>query len=161
MNRAVAKRMPKVTSKPAAIALMRKISYVYRDARFGFRLKLPSRWRTHTVVHRSARLIDAEYGVFFLFKYKGKLFEDLFGLYVFRMTLKQWREQGYDESPFVFLTRRNGRIFAYLTLEELPHDFLNKSKDDYDYKKYGKEINLIRGMVNVDVPKIVKTFRFT
>jgi hypothetical protein len=97
--------------------------------------------------------------VFFLFKYKGKTYGDALSVLVYKMTLKQWRDQGYDESPFIFLARQRGRIFAYNVPEELPGDFLNQDQSDYDYKKYGRPIRLLTRMVNDDVPKIVKTFR--
>ncbi|WP_175532234.1 hypothetical protein [Paenibacillus sp. yr247] len=77
------------------------------------------------------------------------------------MTRKQWREKGYDDSPVVFLAERNGRIYAYTLPGELPSDFLDKSGQDYDYKKFGKPIRLLKRMVNEDVPNIVKTFRLT
>ncbi|MNN88735.1 hypothetical protein D3C81_2064600 [compost metagenome] len=75
------------------------------------------------------------------------------------MTLKQWHDEGYDESPILLLAQQRGRIFAYTVPGELPDEFLNKSKDDYDYRKYGRPIRLLKRMVNDDVPKIVKSFR--
>ncbi|KUP24667.1 hypothetical protein AWJ19_19975 [Paenibacillus sp. DMB5] len=133
-------------------------SYIYRDPRFGFTLKLPRSWKIYTTLERSNRLEDAEYGVFFRFKYKGKLYDDVLSLFVFKMTLKQWHDEGYDDSPYSFLAARGGRIYAYTVPEELPDEFLNKSGDDYDYKKYGREIHLLKRMVNDEVPQIVKTF---
>ncbi|WP_256757808.1 hypothetical protein [Cohnella sp. WQ 127256] len=78
---------------------------------------------------------------------------------VFRMTRKQWLKQ-YEDSPIIFIAERKGRIFAYVTPEELPSEFLNKSKQDYDYKKYGKPIRLLKRMVNINIPAIVKKFHF-
>lgn len=134
-------------------------SFLYRDPKYGFSIKLPQWWKCYTVVRRSTRLDDAEYGVFFLFKYKGKVYESALTLLVYRMTLKQWRDAGYDESPIIRLAVRNGRIFSYTVPEELPEEFLDKTGYDYDYKKYGRPIRLLSRMVNDDVPKIVKTFR--
>ena len=133
---------------------------MYRDPKYGFSIQLPCWWKKYIVVRRINRLTDAEYGVYFLFKYKGKVYEEVLTLLVYRMTLKQWREQGYDESPIIMLAERNGRIYAYMTPGELPSDFLDKTKNDYDYKKYGRQIRLLKRMVNDDVPNIVKTFRF-
>ena len=134
-------------------------SSMYRDPKYGFSVRLPRWWKCYNIIRRSNRLDDAEYGVFFLFKYKGKVYESALTLLVFRMTLKQWRARGYDESPIVRLAVRNGRIFAYAVPEELPEQFLDKTGYDYDYKKYGRPIRLLSRMVNDDVPKIIKTFR--
>ncbi|MDF9845059.1 hypothetical protein M2105_006129 [Paenibacillus sp. PastF-1] len=150
-------RTPKRLKRPAGRSQSAK-SYIYRDPRYGFTLKLPRSWKIYTAVERSNRLEDAEYGVFFRFKYKGKLYDDVLSLFVFKMTLKQWHDEGYDDSPYGFLAARGGRIYAYTVPEELPGEFLNKSGDDYDYKKYGREIRLLKRMVNDEVPQIVKTF---
>jgi hypothetical protein len=136
-------------------------NFQYRDPKYGFSLRLPCWWRNYIVIRRRTRLTDEEYGVFFLFKYKGKVYEDVLSILVFRMTRKQWRKQGYEDSPFVLLAERNGRIIAYLTPEELPEEFLDKTKMDYDYKKYGRQIRLLKRMVNEDVPIIVKTLKFS
>lgn len=135
-------------------------NFQYRNPKYGFSLRFPCWWKNYILIRKRTRLTDAEYGVFFLFKYKGKVYEDVLSIQVFRMTRKQWRKEGYEESPFILLAERNGRIFAYLTPEELPGEFLDNTKMDYDYKKYGKQIRLLKRMVNVDVPKIVKTLKF-
>ncbi|TCZ73242.1 hypothetical protein E0485_21340 [Paenibacillus albiflavus] len=129
----------------------------YKDSKYGFSLQLPRWWKRFIIVKRKKQLIDAEYGVFFIFKYKGKVYEEVLSLLVFRMTRKQWRNKGYDDSPIIFLAERNGLIYAYTVPEELPEDFLNKSKQDYDYRRYGRPIRLLKRMVNEDVPRIVRT----
>ncbi|MHA6532192.1 hypothetical protein [Paenibacillus sp. BAC0078] len=134
-------------------------SFLYSDPKYGFSIRLPRRWKCYTVIKKRTRLSDAEYGVFFLFKYKGKVYESALTFLVYHMTLKQWRDQGYDESPIIRLAARNGRIFAYTVPEELPEEFLDKTGYDYDYKKYGRPIRILSSMVNDDVPKIVKTFK--
>ncbi|WP_379131121.1 hypothetical protein [Paenibacillus sp. sgz500958] len=135
------------------------LTLLYSDPKYGFHLKLPRSWKCYTVVKRTGRTGDEEYGVHFYFKYKGKVYEPALSMLVFRMTLKKWRDDGYDESPFIRLAVRDGLIFAYIVPEELPSEFLNKSGDDYDYKKYGRPIRLLKHMVNDDVPRIVKTFK--
>ncbi|MFC5471132.1 hypothetical protein ACFPPD_20800 [Cohnella suwonensis] len=132
---------------------------VYQDPKYGFSVKLPLWWKNYIVFERTTRVIDAKYGVFFLFKYKGKVYEEALSILVFRKTLKQWIKEGYDESPFVRLAARDGFIYAYALPGELPDEFLKKDKSDYDYKKYGIPIRLLKRMVNVDAPRIVKTFR--
>ncbi len=133
---------------------------LYRNSKYGFSIRLPRRWKCYTVVRRSSRLDDAEYAVYFLFKYKRKIYESALTLLVYRMTLKKWIEEGYDESPIIRLAVRNGRIYAYAVPGELPEEFLNAKGDDYDYKKYGRPIRILSRMVNDDVPRIVKTFKF-
>ena len=133
--------------------------FIYRDPIYGFSLRIPSWWKPYIVVRRTTRTIDSEYGAFFLFKYKGKIYTDVLSLLVFRKSLKQWQDEGFDESPIIRLAVRNRRIFAYATPGELPHDFLNDTEMDYDYVKYGIPIRLLKRMVNDDVPKIVKTLR--
>lgn len=145
--------------KHPASSTKRTANYIYRDPLYGFALKLPVSWRRYTTVERSRRLEDAEYGVFFRFKYKGKVYDDVLSVLVYKMTLQQWHDEGYDESPIQLLAARGGRIFAYTVPGELPEEFLSKAGDDYDYKKFGREIALLKRMVNDEVPQIVKTFK--
>src|SRR5690606_33987744 len=126
--------------------------FVYKDSKYGFTLHFPRWWKKYMIIKRKTRLVDAEYAVFFFFKYKGKVYEEVLSLQVFRMTLKEWRSKGYEDSPITLLTERNGYIYAYTVPGELPDDFLNKSKSDYDYRKYGRPIRLLKRMVNDDVP---------
>lgn len=134
---------------------------LYRDPKYGFYLRIPRWWKSYIAVKREERLMDAEYGVQFLFKYKGKQYGDVLTMLVYRMSRKQWRDQGYEDSPVVFLAERNGLIYAYTLPEELPDAFLDKDGQDYDYKKYGIPIRLMKRMVNHDVPILIKTFRLT
>lgn len=133
---------------------------LYRDPAYGFTVQLPRWWKSYIVVKRMQRPIDAEYGVSFVFRYKGKVYDEVLTLLVYRMTRKQWRDKGYENSPIVFLAERSGLIYAYTLPEELPDAFLDPSKQNYDYKKYGRPIRLLKRMVNKDAPVIVKTFRF-
>ncbi|MBW4085399.1 hypothetical protein [Paenibacillus sp. S150] len=132
---------------------------LYRNSKYGFSIRLPRRWRCYTAVRRSTRWNAAEYSVCFLFKYKGKIYEPVLTLLVYRMTLKQWIAAGYDDSPITRLAVRNGRIYGYAVPGELPEEFLNARGNDYDYKRYGRPIRLLKRMVNCDVPRIIKTFR--
>ncbi|RED59282.1 hypothetical protein [Cohnella lupini] len=140
------------------MTLPKKKKFLYRDPKYGFLMRLPCRWRNYIVVKRTKRISEAKYAVFFLFKYKGKVYEEALTILVYRMPLKRWREY-YEGSPIQFLAQRSGLVFAYSTPSELPDDFLNESKEDYDYKKYGRPIRLLKRMVNADVPNIVNTFR--
>jgi len=158
MKKIISNKKP--INNPSSAVTKQPNVYLYRDPKFGFPLRLPRSWKTYTVVRRRTNLDDAEYGVFFLFKYQGKVYEDVLSILVFRMTKKEWLAI-YEDSPVIFLAERNGRVYAFTVPEELPSDFLDPTGNDYDYKKYGKQIRLLTRMVNDDVPKIVKTLRFT
>lgn len=159
LNSRVRTRKPAARKRPSRTARKRTTTtLLYRDPRYGFTVRLHRWWRCYTAVKRCGRLKDAEYGVFFRFKYKGKIYDDALSLLVYKMTLKQWHDR-YNDSPITFLAQQRGRIFAYSVPEELPDAFLNQAKSDYNYRKYGRPIRLLKRMVNRDVPKIVKTFR--
>lgn len=132
----------------------------YRDTRYGFTLRIPSWWRSYCVISKTRTDRDAEYELHFKFKYKGKVYEDIFTVLVYRITKKQWVEEGYEESPLVFMAEMDGRVFAYITPEELPYAFVNKKTGDYDYAKYGQAIRLLKRMVNDEVPVITQSIRF-
>ncbi|WP_248928767.1 hypothetical protein [Paenibacillus hamazuiensis] len=133
---------------------------LYRDRKFGFTLKFPEYWRRYTVMSRKNDMLDAEYTVHFIFKYRGKTYGPVLSVIVFRMTRKEWVDQGYEDSPLRFIAEHDKHVFAYDTPEELPSEFIDKKTGDYDYVKYGKQIRLMKRMVNRDVPLIVKTMRF-
>ncbi|MBP1153827.1 MULTISPECIES: hypothetical protein [unclassified Paenibacillus] len=134
--------------------------FVYRNDRYGFTLRFPSWWRNYCVVGARKQDRDTEYELHFRFKYKGKLYEDIFTIMVYRMTREEWVKQGYIESPLAFIAEVEGRVFAYLTPGELPYTFYDSKAGDYDYKKYRAAIELLKRMVNQDVPRIVQSLRF-
>ena len=135
------------------------INFIYKDPRYGFTVRVPDWWRPYTVIDRSRSGGETEYDVRFLFKYRGKTYGDVLTISVFKMTRQEWIRQGYDSSPFILIGERNGRLFAYSTPGELPDEFLNKEKNDYDYVRFGRPIRFMRRMVNDDVPKLIETFR--
>lgn len=134
--------------------------FVYRNDRYGFTLRFPAWWRNYCVVGARRQDRDTEYELHFRFKYKGKLYEDIFTILVYRMTREDWVREGYAESPLSFIAEVEGRVFAYLTPEELPHAFYDNKTGDYDYRKYRAAIELLKRMVNQDVPRIVQSLRF-
>ncbi|WP_151734847.1 hypothetical protein [Paenibacillus tengchongensis] len=134
-------------------------AYVYRDPKFGFSMIIPGWWQKYSVIERSPSAGDADYGVFFLFKYKGKTYGDVFSLLVFRMSLQRWINESYDDSPYVRLATRDGLIFAYTTPGELPEEFLDETGNDYDDVKYALPIRLMSRMVNGDAPKIARSLK--
>lgn len=76
------------------------------------------------------------------------------------MTKEDWFRLGYGDSSLSLAAVHDGRIFAYRTAEELPYEFVNPNTGDYDYRKYGTPIALLKRMVNRDVPRIMETLRF-
>ncbi|TDF93856.1 hypothetical protein [Paenibacillus piri] len=133
---------------------------LYRDDTYGFTLTFPRWWKPYTVLKKKRMDRDTEYELHFRFKYKGKAYGDIFTVLVFRMTRKEWIEQGYEDSPLVYMGESGGRVFAYMTPEELPAAFVDPKTGDYNYKKYGNAIRLLKRMVNQDVPRIAQTLRF-
>ncbi|TBL78677.1 hypothetical protein [Paenibacillus thalictri] len=137
-----------------------KSTILYKDARFGFTLKIPKYWGRYCVLSKKNRFNDAEYTVRFIFRYGGKLYGPIFSIIVFRMTKAEWIAQGYGDSPLVFIAERDGYVFAYDTPEELPYEFVDPKTGDYDYKKYRKPIQILKTMVNKDVQRIIGSIRF-
>ncbi|MCR8636705.1 hypothetical protein [Paenibacillus radicis (ex Xue et al. 2023)] len=134
---------------------------LYRDEKYGFTLTFPRWWKPYTVIKKQKYDKDTEYELHFRFKYKGKTYDDIFALLVYKMTRKEWIKQGYEDSPLSFLAESDGHVFAYITPEELPEAFVDPKTGDYNYKKYGNAIRLLKRMVNQDVPRIVKTLHFS
>lgn len=133
---------------------------MYRDEKYGFTLTFPRWWKSYTIIKKQRAFKDAEYDVHFKFKYKGKVYDDIFSVLVFNMKRKEWNKE-YKDSPLVFLGESEGHVFAYITPEELPYAFIDPKTDDYNYKKYGNAIRLLKRMVNQEVPRIAKTIRFS
>ncbi|MBO9596739.1 MAG: hypothetical protein J7559_02785 [Cohnella sp.] len=132
----------------------------YIDRKYGFILCIPDWWRPYVVVRRLNKSGDMAYGVQFLFKYKGTVYTDIFTVGVYRMTPKRWRSKGYDESPLILVASRNGRLFAYSTPEEPPAVFFDEHSKDGFNRKYRKPLNLLRRMINDEVPEIAKAIKF-
>jgi hypothetical protein len=132
---------------------------IYRNDKYGFTLRFPSWWRRYVVIGKQKRDPDSEYEVQFRFKYKGKVYDDIFAMLVYRMSKAEWKRR-YDNSPLTFLGYRDGRVFAAITPEELPEAFIDPKTGDYDYKKYGTPIGLLKRMVNKDVPNVFQSFAF-
>jgi hypothetical protein len=133
---------------------------LYRDEKYGFTLTFPRWWKNYAVIKKGKTDQDTEYEVHFRFKYKGKVYGDIFTLLLFRMTRKEWVDQGYEDSPLGYLGEFGGRVLAYVAPEELPHVFIDPKTGDYNYKKYGNAIRLLKKMINQDLPRVVSTLRY-
>ena len=132
---------------------------LYRDKTYGFMLQFPEWWTPYCVVDRTVYDRSSLYELHFLFRYKGRIYGDVFNLVVMKMTLREWKRKGYTESPLSLLTYRNGLIFAYVTPGELPEAFIDPKTGEYDEKKYKRQIRMMKRMVNRDVPRIAESFR--
>lgn len=132
----------------------------YIDRKYGFILRIPDWWRPYAIVRTLNKSGDTAYGVQFLFKYKGTIYTDIFTVSVYRMTPGQWRRKGYDESPFSLVASRKGRLFAYSTPEEPPALFFDENSKDGFSSKYRRPLNLLRRMINDEVPEIAKAIKF-
>ncbi|CAG7651085.1 hypothetical protein PAESOLCIP111_06243 [Paenibacillus solanacearum] len=139
--------------------MVKRNQIVYRNERYGFTLRFPGWWRNYCVVSRAKLDRETEYEVHFRFKYRGQVYEDILALLIYRMTRKEWIDRGYEESPLGYLAEFDGRIIAYSAPEELPYAFVDSKTGDYNYKKYGAVIELLKRMVNQDVPRIVQTLQ--
>jgi hypothetical protein len=134
---------------------------LYRDELYGFTLTFPRWWKHYAVIKPGTTDQNTEYGLHVRFNYNGKVYGDIFKLLVFRMTRKEWINQGYEDSPLRFIAEEEGRVFAYMTPEELPHKFIDPKTGDYNYIKYGNAIRLLKRMVIQEVPRIADTLHFT
>ncbi|MDF2960540.1 MAG: hypothetical protein K0S39_2275 [Paenibacillus sp.] len=134
---------------------------LYRDEKYGFTLTFPRWWKPYTIIKKYQTDPSTDYELHFRFKYKGKTYDDIFAVLVYPMTRKEWIEQGYEDSPLSFLAESDGNVFAYVTPGELPHAFIDPKTGDYNYKKYGNAIRLLKRMVNQEVPRIANTLRFS
>ncbi|TVY08440.1 hypothetical protein [Paenibacillus cremeus] len=137
-----------------------RVEIEYRNEKYGFTLRFPGWWRNYCTVNRAKQDRETEYEVHFKFKYKGKIYEDLFAVLVYRMTKEEWVDQGYEDSPVTFIAEYESRVFGYITPEELPYAFYDDRTGDYNYKAYGTAIELLKRMVNQDVPRIIQSIRF-
>jgi hypothetical protein len=131
---------------------------IYKNFTYGFSLTFPESWGKYCYVNHGTTIPRAKSTIHFNCNYQGKPV-NIFSIFVFNMTKTEWMTTGFHESPLQYIASSKGKIFAYTTPEELPDQFLNPDKSDYNYKKYGKEIYLLKKMVNEDVPKIIQTIR--
>ncbi|WP_202081158.1 hypothetical protein [Caldalkalibacillus salinus] len=132
----------------------------YRNKKYGYTLMFPRWWKNHVFLNVSAGE-EAETVYEFNLKYRrcyrGHSWTNIFKLCVFNMNRQQW-EHLYGDSPYTYLDERDGNVFAYLTPQEPPEEFLKKDKKEYN--RQIPELRWLIKMVNDDVPRIVETFRF-
>jgi hypothetical protein len=133
-------------------------SFMYRNHPYRFILRLPRWMRAYTTVRIRRQPQEPKYQVHFKFKYRHKIYDDIFAILVFNKSQTEWQKE-YDDSPLAYICSRGNRTFAGLTPEELPYAFVDPKTGNYDYRRYGRPIKLLKRMVNQEVPKILSTFR--
>jgi hypothetical protein len=138
---------------PAKPFLTRPIRYHY--IAYGFEIAFPRWWNRYTSVGKTTTS-GQETTISFLFRYRGHVYEPVVTILIVTLSEKEWRRQ-YEDSPFVFLGEQKGRSYAYVLPEELPETFLQPDKLDYDYKRYGRPIRLLKTMV-AQAPAVMKSF---
>jgi D-mannonate dehydratase len=136
-------------------------SLTYKNKKYGFTLSIPRWWKHHCFLDAVNFMKDVESTINFNLKYSRKYdrkgCSNIVSILVFKMSKTKWQSE-YDGSPIQYITSRYGRVFAYVTPSEPPEEFLKKDKRDYD--RTIKEFKMLTRMVNHDVPRIIKSFKF-
>jgi hypothetical protein len=133
--------------------------WIYKNQLYRFTLRLPAWFKTYTVIRTRRQSTDSVYQVHFKFKYRRKIYDNTFVILVYNKSRLAWQKE-YADSPLTYIGERSGLSFAYLTPGELPHAFVDPATGEYDTRKYGRPIRLLKRMVNEEVPRIISTFRF-
>ncbi len=135
---------------------------IYRNPKYRFRLTFPLWWRRWTFIVQKDQPQKVQTGtVDFNLRYRkpiqGKKSTNIFSIVIFRMSLPEWEKQ-YRDSPFHFLGNRGGLIFSAIPPGEPPEEFL--LPDGSEYNRNLLEFQLLTRMINNDLPRILKSFRF-
>lgn len=136
-----------------------KNTMLYRNPTYGFTFRIPTWWRPYLTVRSGGKDSGAEYALYLLFRYKGTLYGEVLTILAYRMSMRRWKRL-YADSPLVPVAERAGRVFAAVTPEELPYAFMDPETGEYDEKRYGEPIRLMRTMVNEDMPRVLRSFRW-
>lgn len=130
----------------------------YRNAPYAFEITFPRWWEPYTVVDRVKCQDETETTVSFRFRYRGRVFDPIVTIFIEPLSEKEWRDN-YEASPFVWLGEHDGRSYAYVLPQELPEAFLKPDKLDYDYRRYGRPIRLLKAII-AQAPLVMKSFKF-
>jgi hypothetical protein len=127
--------------------------------KYQFAITFPRLWGPYTIFCQKVKLDQSkESFIYFLFRYKGKVYDPIFTIDVSPLIGKAWRNY-FQDTPVQFITQHKGRTFGYILAEELPSAFLKPDKSDYDYVQYGRQIHILKRLVR-QVPTVLKTFHF-
>jgi hypothetical protein len=136
-------------------------SIIYFNKEYKFSVSFPKWWERYCYIHTNNVIEEAEATISINMKYarnyNGKKETNVFRIVVFRMSKSQW-DENYKESPFSYIAHRNGRVFTYIPSNEPPREFLKKDKSDFDYSN--PDFQRLLKMINEDLPKIIKSFKF-
>lgn len=133
----------------------------YSNYRYFFRIDLPKWWEQHVKVQHLKGIGGAEAVIHFDLKYRkrihGKSSTRIFSLLVFHESKTDWLNK-YGDSPLQFIAVRDRRVIAYLQPSEPPEEFLKR--DGTDYNRQLLEFRWLSRMINHDLPRVFKSFRF-
>ncbi|MFP7494379.1 hypothetical protein SFC66_11375 [Terribacillus saccharophilus] len=123
-------------------------SIQYKNKDFGFDLTLPSSWRDKFTVEKDSAfspLVETSYN--FNFMVDGEEICNIFTIYVYD-------EEDYHDGPLErYITTKDGKVFTYGTIMELPIEFSTDPLLD-------NETDVFTNMVNEEVPELIESFTF-
>jgi len=131
---------------------------IYRNRRYGFAILFPSWWKSYVTVDRNVRGTAKEAFLSFRFRYKDKVYDPIFTLDISTLTGKDWKAY-FGDSPVTFAGQHQGLTYGYILPSELPSEFLRPDKQKYDYAKYGKQIHILKKLVD-EVPIVLRSLHF-
>lgn len=121
----------------------------YRNEEYGFTLQIPASWEGKYEVEKSNADPNAEATFFFTYKAEEA---DLFSIVILNITKEEWNRD-YVGGLLEYVGEKDGKIYAYSVPSELPNELAQDKKE-----KIHSLIDVTQ-MINVDVPRIVKTFK--
>lgn len=125
-------------------------TFEYYNRLYGFTLRLPTSWKGKYIVEKANWDRQAE--AIFDFIYQPEKTK-IFSVIVLNMTKEEWNRH-YAGGLWGYLGERNGKVFAYSVPSELPQEFTQNKQEKV------QSLVELTNMLNVDVPRIVKTFQF-
>lgn len=122
----------------------------YRNEEYGFSLRLPESWEGKYEVERRD-LGQEEEEATYVFTYKPEKVE-LFSVKILKISKEKWNNE-YAGGLLEYMGEKDGRIFAYSIPTEISDRLAGNKKE-----KLHALVDVTQ-MVNVDVPRIVQTFK--
>jgi hypothetical protein len=125
-------------------------TFIYHDDQYQFSLELPETWKDQFTVTKGNWYSGAEATIDFKYKNGGY---SLFSILVFPFDKAAWEKDNKDSLFQYLATNQNQQTFALATPSELPPELYKNDPATVEKRAY------VSNMVNVDLPKIVKTFK--
>ncbi len=123
----------------------------YRNEEYGFTLRIPASWEGKYEVAKVKGDPTRDTEAIFVFIYQAEEAE-LFSIVVLNITKEEWN-QNHAGGLLQYLGEKDGKIFAYSVPSELHHQLAQNKKE-----KIHSLMDMTQ-MINVDVPRIVQTFK--